>query len=71
MSPARLDIIKKAFKKLDKTGDGRVTIDDLKLAYNVEHHPKYQSKELSADQVLTQFMDTFQQGGVVDDTVSV
>lgn len=30
MSPSRLNIIGEAFKKLDKTGDGVITIDDLK-----------------------------------------
>ena len=30
MSKARVDIIMKAFVKLDKTGDGVITVDDLK-----------------------------------------
>lgn len=30
MSPSRLKIIGEAFKKMDKTGDGQITIDDLK-----------------------------------------
>ena len=30
MSQCRKDIIMKAFKKLDKTGDGKITVEDLK-----------------------------------------
>ena len=30
MSQSRIDIIMKAFVKLDKTGDGVITVDDLK-----------------------------------------
>ena len=30
MSKSRVDIIMKAFVKLDKTGDGVITIEDLK-----------------------------------------
>lgn len=30
MSKTRVDLINKAFAKLDKTGDGVITVDDLK-----------------------------------------
>ena len=30
MSQARKDIVKKAFKKMDRTGDGVITVEDLK-----------------------------------------
>ena len=30
MSESRVNLIKQAFAKLDKTGDGVVTVDDLK-----------------------------------------
>ena len=33
------------FRKLDKTGDGVVTVDDLKGVYNPIHHKKYKSGE--------------------------
>jgi Ca2+-binding EF-hand superfamily protein len=69
MSKARLNVINQAFDKLDKTKDGVVTVEDLRLLYNVEHHPKYKSGQMTRDQILKQFMDTFQQGGVMDDTV--
>jgi len=70
MSKARLNVINQAFDKLDKTNDGVITVADLRLLYNVEHHPKYKSGQMSRDQVLKEFMDTFQQGGVIDDQVT-
>jgi len=43
MSERRRGLIQLAFKKLDRTGDGRVTIDDLKDSYDVSFHPKFKS----------------------------
>lgn len=34
MSQSRLNIINEAFKKLDKTGDGEITVDDLRYVYD-------------------------------------
>lgn len=41
MSDSRKSIIELAFKKLDKTGDGVITLDDLRHVYNVKAHPRY------------------------------
>ena len=35
MSKARKDIIMQAFHKLDRTGDGRITVDDLRGLVNI------------------------------------
>lgn len=34
MSQSRVNIINEAFKKLDKTGDGEITVDDLRYVYD-------------------------------------
>ncbi|TKS85114.1 Calcyphosin-like protein [Collichthys lucidus] len=39
------EVIMQAFRKLDKTGDGLITIEDLKGVYNAKNHPKYQNGE--------------------------
>jgi Ca2+-binding EF-hand superfamily protein len=62
MSKARLDMIDKAFRKMDKTSDGVITVTDIKLTYDATHHPKYLSGEWTEDQVFKHFMDVFQPG---------
>jgi len=48
-----------AFRKLDKTGDGVITVDDLRGVYNVRHHPKFQNGEWTEDQIFRKFLDSF------------
>lgn len=55
MSKARMDLIDKAFNKLDKSGDGQVTMEDLKGTYDCKKHPKYLSGEWTAKQVGVYF----------------
>lgn len=59
MSNARKEIIMQAFRKLDKTGDGVITIEDLRGVYNAKHHPKYQNGDWTEDQVFRAFLDNF------------
>ena len=40
MSKSRLSIIEQAFNKLDKTGDGVVTVEDLEGYYGRERENK-------------------------------
>jgi len=40
LNEKRKAIVHEAYKKLDKTGDGKVTLDDLVNTYSVEKHPK-------------------------------
>lgn len=57
----RLKFVRQAFAKLDKNGNGRVEIDDLIDVYNVEKHPEYLQGKKTKEQVLTEFMGTFEQ----------
>lgn len=59
MNNMRKGLITKAFRKLDKTGDGVVTVDDLKGVYSVKKHKKYLSGEWNEDQCLREFLDSF------------
>ena len=59
MSNARREVVMQAFRKLDKTGDGVITIEDLRGVYNPKYHPKYQNGEWSEDQVFRTFLDSF------------
>ncbi|KAG1700920.1 Calcyphosin-like protein [Nymphon striatum] len=59
MSQSRIKITLEAYKKMDKTGDGIVTIDDLKGVYNARKHPKYENGELTEAQVFGLFLRNF------------
>lgn len=59
-----------AFRKLDKTGDGVITIEDLRGVYNAKCHPKYQNGEWSEDQVFKTFLDSFDSPYDKDGTVT-
>ena len=59
MNNNRKELVRRAFQKLDKTGDGVVTVQDLHGVYNVKKHPKYISGEWTEDQCLKQFLDSF------------
>ncbi len=39
MPERRLALVREAFRRLDKTGDGVVKIDDLAQAYDTSKHP--------------------------------
>ncbi|KAF7243103.1 Calcyphosin-like protein [Varanus komodoensis] len=59
MSKARKEIIAAAFQKLDRTGDGLVTVEDLRGVYNSQSHPKFRSGEWTEEQVFRAFLDSF------------
>ena len=56
LNDRRRNLIHMAFKKLDRTGDGVVTIEDIRDSYNVEFHPKFKSGEMSKKDILEDFL---------------
>ena len=59
MSESRLKLIKIVFEKMDRYRDGQITVDDLKLVYSVKKNPKYLNGELTEEQCLRKFLDSF------------
>jgi Ca2+-binding EF-hand superfamily protein len=60
LTPNRLALVKKAFQKLDKDGSGIVDIDDIRDVYNASKHPDVRSGKKTSDQVLVEFLETFE-----------
>ncbi len=69
MSAARKKVIAEAFNKVDKTGDGILTVEDLKGVYNVKRHPQYLNGQLTEEQILTKFLNNFEVNGSQDGKV--
>ena len=68
LNARRLDMVHQAYAVLDKDGSGQVTIDDIRIAYDVSFHPDFQSGRKTADEVLLDFMtvwETHKRDGIV------
>jgi Ca2+-binding EF-hand superfamily protein len=59
MNEFRTNLVKVAYQKLDRTGDGIVTIEDIKGVYNATKHPDVRTGKKTEDEVLSDFLDTF------------
>ncbi|XP_053634252.1 crustacean calcium-binding protein 23 [Cherax quadricarinatus] len=66
MNERRKKLVDMAFDKLDKTDDGVVTLEDLKGVYSVQKHPKYQSGEMTEEQILETVIKKFENNTSVD-----
>uniref|UniRef100_A0A914X615 EF-hand domain-containing protein n=1 Tax=Plectus sambesii TaxID=2011161 RepID=A0A914X615_9BILA len=60
MSQGRQNIVMQAFRKLDKSGDGVVKVEDMENVYRVDKHPKYISGEKSKEDLFKDFLKTFE-----------
>uniref|UniRef100_T1DC58 Putative calcium-dependent protein kinase n=1 Tax=Cupiennius salei TaxID=6928 RepID=T1DC58_CUPSA len=70
LSQDRLDIIDRAFAKMDKTGDGSVTLDDLRGVYSGKEHPDVIDGKKTEDEVLEEFLHSFDTPNKGDGKVS-
>lgn len=69
MNKMRVSLIEQAFAKLDKTGDGIVTYDDLKGVYNIKSNQEYLNGNKTEKQLLEDFLKKFEQEGSPDGRV--
>jgi len=56
----RKGFIRRAFKKLDKDGNGTLEIADIKGVYNAKKHPDVINGKKTEDDVLLEFLETFE-----------
>lgn len=60
MNQFRTNICIKAFKTIDVSGDGILNIEDIKRSYNAKFHPDVKSGKKTEDEVLKEFLETFE-----------
>ena len=60
MNEFRAGLAKKCFKIMDKDKSGVLDINDIRQNYNAKQHPKVQSGEKTEDEILAEFLDTFE-----------
>lgn len=53
-------MVRRAFDKLDGNGNGVIEIDDIKSFYNAKMHPDVKAGKKTQDEVLAEFLDTFE-----------
>ena len=56
----RKQLVTQAFNKLDKNGNGIVELEDIKGVYNASQHPDVKSGKKTEDNILCEFLDTFE-----------
>jgi calcyphosin len=61
MNDFRKALAMKAFAIMDKDGSGQLEIDDIRQRYNAKMHPDVKAGKKTEDEILYEFMDTFEQ----------
>lgn len=60
MNKRRISIVLQAFRKFDQDNSGVINIDDLKGVYDSSKHPDVKSGKKTEDEILYEFLDTFE-----------
>jgi len=60
MNSQRAAVAKKAFAIMDKDKLGKIDINDIRQSYNAKQHPDVKAGKKTEDEILTEFLDTFE-----------
>jgi hypothetical protein len=71
MAKCRQDVVMMAFRKLDKTNDGVIKVDDLYNVYSVERNAKFISGEMTKEDIFKEFLKNFESGSHPDGIVGL
>jgi hypothetical protein len=61
MTPFRQNLVERCYAKLDLNGDGEVAIEEFEQIYNASAHPEVRSGKKTEREIITEFLETFQQ----------
>ena len=70
LTKRRLNLVNQAFEIIDKDGSGIVEPKEIMSCYDAKAHPDVIAGKKSAEDVLREFLSTFDVGGVVDGMVT-
>lgn len=70
MNSQLLVLVHRAFDRIDKRGTNAIDPQDLIANFNYENHPDVVTKKRSGEDVLKEFLDTFDVGGVIPEKVT-
>mmetsp|Transcript_12643 Transcript_12643/g.23060 ORF Transcript_12643/g.23060 Transcript_12643/m.23060 type:complete len:2081 (+) Transcript_12643:183-6425(+) len=70
ISDWRVSVVIAAFNVIDKSGDGMVTVDEVVKQFNASGHPSVISGERKTNDVLMEFLNTFEVGSTVEGKVT-
>ena len=70
LTPRRLALVDLAYSILDVDGNGIVDAAEVASAYNASKHPEVMTGSKSVQDVMAEFLDTFDVGGEVDGKVT-
>lgn len=60
MNGFRRRLVEQAFNIIDKDGNGHLDIDDIRDTYNARMHPDVKAGKKTEDEVLLEFLETFE-----------
>jgi len=60
MNEFREALAKRAFGIMDKDKSGVLDLDDIRQSYNAKHHPDVKAGKKTEDEILYEFLDTFE-----------
>lgn len=60
MNDGRKALCMKAYKIMDSDGSGQLDINDIRQTYNAKQHPDVKSGKKTEDEILGEFLDTFE-----------
>ncbi len=60
MNGFRRRLVDQAFSRIDLDGNGYLDINDIKNIYNARFHPDVKSGKKTEDEVLLEFIETFE-----------